>query len=295
MTLRADMVTFGYAADRPVLRGVSAEFAEGTLTAILGSNGAGKSTLLRILLGLLTPITGRVTLDNREIASIPRQQLASRVAYVPQRPEMAFPFSVERVVAMGQYAHRHGSTPAGVKRALERMEISERAHDEFLTLSAGQQQRVALARALAQLDAPVSSPRVLLADEPVSAMDPKHALHAMRVLRDLRSSHTAVVVVLHDLTLASRFCDRAVLMSEEGCVIASGPTSDVLTPRPLREAFSLDFVSIADPASPSNLWLALPDRMEHASLAATTPAERQVLDLRDRDRDQRDRKDPQSP
>lgn len=116
MTLRADMVAFGYAADRPVLRGVSAEFAEGTVTAILGPNGAGKSTLLRILMGLLTPITGRVTLDNREIASIPRQQRASRLAYVPQRPEMAFPFSV---------AHRrHGAVrtsprvhPGRIKRA----------------------------------------------------------------------------------------------------------------------------------------------------------------------------------
>lgn len=263
MPMRAEQLCFAYVPGRPVLREVSVTLSPGTMTAILGPNSAGKSTLLRLLLGLLTPASGRIVLDEREIRLASRQEFAKRVAYVPQRPEVAFSFSVESVVAMGLYAGDRGAHAPIVRRALERMEIAERAADDFATLSAGQQQRVALARALAQLDAPIAASRLLLADEPVSAMDPKYAVHAMRVLGELRSSNTAVAVVLHDLTLAARFCDHAVLLSEAGRVIAAGETANVLTGGALRAAFDLDFASVPDPASSTapTLWLALPDRM----------------------------------
>ncbi len=261
MTLRADHLAFAYVPDRPVLRDVSFALAPGTMTAILGPNGAGKSTLLRLALNLLTPSSGQIYLDERPLRDFSRHALASRVAYVPQRPEVAFDFSVAAVVAMGRYLQDRGATPARVRSALDRMEIADRAHDPFATLSAGQQQRVAIARALAQLDAPASSARLLLADEPVSAMDPRHALHAMRILRGLRADNIAVAIVLHDLTLAARFCDSAILLSDDGRVVRAGPIAQVLAPDTLHTAFRLDFVALPDPASASTLWLPRPDRI----------------------------------
>lgn len=263
MSLRAELLSFAYAPDRAVLREVNASALPGTMTAILGPNGAGKSTLLRLLLGLLSPASGRVLLDDRPLSALPRHELATRLAYVPQRPDVAFSFSVEAVVAMGRYAQDRVASDGSVRRALERMELADRASDPFETLSAGQQQRVALARALAQLDSTSQATRVLLADEPVSAMDPRHAMQAMRVMRELCATETAVVVVLHDLALASRFCDRAILLGEEGRVLAAGPIAEVLQRETLRAAFHLDFACLPDPAphSTSNLWLALPDRM----------------------------------
>jgi iron complex transport system ATP-binding protein len=263
MPIRAEHLAFAYAPDRPVLRDVSFALAPGTMTAILGPNGAGKSTLLRLALNLLTPSSGQIFLDDRPLRDFSRHDLASRIAYVPQRPEIAFAYSVAAVVAMGRYLQDRGVTPARVRSALDRMDIADRADDPFATLSAGQQQRVAIARALAQLDAAHSSPRLLLADEPVSAMDPRHALHAMRVLRELRQDHIAVAVVLHDLTLAARFCDSAILLSDEGRVVRAGPISHVLASDTLLAAFHLDFVAVPDPASSStsNLWLPRPDRI----------------------------------
>lgn len=261
MALRAEKLGFSYATGRHVLRDISFAIEPGTVTGVLGPNGAGKSTLLRLLLGLLRPTTGRILLDDEALETFSRRAFASRIAYVAQRPDVAFDFSVEAVVAMGRYAQNCASGDGATRRALARMEIADRASDAFMTLSAGQQQRVAMARALAQLDSPCTQSRVLLADEPVSAMDPKHALLAMKVMRELAGAGVAVVVVLHDLALAARVCDRAILLGEDGGLIACGATTAVVTRESLARAFGLDFASVADPTSRSGrkLWVPMAD------------------------------------
>jgi iron complex transport system ATP-binding protein len=260
MPLSASAISFAYHPTRPVLRSVSAEIAPGCVTALIGPNGAGKSTLLRLLLGVLRPQSGSVSIDGRNVADLPARQRAARIAYVPQRGSLAFAFSVRQVVRLGRYAADAGASDRAVDAALERMQIETRARDPYGQLSAGQQQRVTLARALAQLDhgavnsntpsdpqpPRTDSTRFLLADEPVSAMDPRHALHAMAVLRELATQGVGVAVVVHDLSLATRFADRAIVLDESGRVAAAGATSVALDPAVLAPVFGVAFRRIAD-------------------------------------------------
>ncbi|HYD02254.1 MAG TPA: ATP-binding cassette domain-containing protein [Phycisphaerales bacterium] len=232
-------------AGREVVRGVSLELPAGTVTAVLGPNGAGKSTLLRLLLGTLTPASGWVRLGAAPLQSVPVWRRASSVAYIGQRSTLAGPMTVRRVVELGRYAV--GASDAAVERGMRRAGVSDLAGAVFDTLSAGQQQRVALARAAAQLDGPGERPlgRTLLADEPVSAMDPRHALEALALLRSLASEGAAVCVVLHDLTLALRFADAALLLDERGAPAAVGRAADVLRPEVLGPAYGVAFEVLA--------------------------------------------------
>ncbi|HZW05750.1 MAG TPA: ATP-binding cassette domain-containing protein [Phycisphaerales bacterium] len=231
----------GAASRREVVRGVSLKLPAGSVTAVLGPNGAGKSTLLRLLLGTLTPAAGVVRLGAAELQSVPVWRRAAAVAYIGQRSTLAGPMTVRRVVELGRYAV--GASDAAVDRAMERAGVGGLAGAVFDTLSAGQQQRVALARAAAQLDGPgdAALAKTLLADEPVSAMDPRHALEALTLLRSLASGGVAVCVVLHDLTLALRFADAALLMDEHGSPVATGPAADVLRPEVLAPAYGVAF------------------------------------------------------
>jgi iron complex transport system ATP-binding protein len=255
------------------LRAVSAEFPAGCVTAVLGPNGAGKSTLLRLLLGLLRPTSGSVSKDGRGLTAFSRHERASTMAYVPQASQVAFAFSVSEVVALGRYAAGHGEDQAAVAASLSRMDIGERAHDLFGELSAGQQQRVTVARALAQLGtgttAPASPParraskeragaaevggtRVLLADEPVSAMDPSHALRTMDLFEELARGGACVVVVLHDLSLVLRYAQRVLVLGADGRVAGAGEMQGTLTPQLLRGVYGVDFRAIADPENPGH-------------------------------------------
>ncbi len=253
MTLDLRQVSFGYSPKSPVLRAVNASFEPARLTAIIGPNGAGKSTLLRLLAALREPTEGSVTLDATALLSIPRAERAARLVYLPQQSTVAFDYTAFEVVAMGLYAHGHASGREPVQIALAEVGLSERADDPFSTLSAGQQQRVTLARALAQLGPNTDAkPRFLLADEPVSAMDPRHAIEAMTLLRSLASSGgsttggVGVVVVLHDLSLALRFADNAILLTSGGTLAAAGPVRDVLTRQHLEPLFGIAFETLLD-------------------------------------------------
>ena len=243
MSLQADSVAFAYRPDRPVLRSVTAEFPAGALTAIVGPNGAGKSTLLRLLAGLGRPGAGRVTLGGRDVCGLSARAAAGRIAYLPQRPTVAFAFTVGQVVRLGRYAVGHDQ--AAVVRALESADAIELMDEPFGQLSVGQQQRVTLARCLAQLDGGPSGdarrPRALLADEPVSAMDPRHALGAMSTLRRVARRGVSVVVVLHDLALAAGWADRAVVLDGHGRVASSGPRDEALDPELLGRVFQTPF------------------------------------------------------
>jgi iron complex transport system ATP-binding protein len=254
--LACEEVTFGYTPSRPVLRAASASFAPGRVTAVVGPNGAGKSTLLRLLAGLREPRSGHVTLDRSSLRTLHARERARRLVFIPQQSSVAFAYAAIDVVRMGTYAT--GSNPSSAAAALARVGLSDRSDEPFAHLSAGQQQRITLARALAQLSLPEptehpapdrpppAASQYLLADEPVSAMDPNHALGALEILRSLASRSVGVVVVLHDLSLVLRYADDVLLLAGRGAVAAAGPCRETLTPASLRALFGIEFESLTD-------------------------------------------------
>ncbi|MCL4741420.1 MAG: ABC transporter ATP-binding protein [Phycisphaerales bacterium] len=248
MALAAEGVSFAYRRGRPVLRDLSLRFEPGTITAIVGPNGAGKTTLLRLLLGLREPDAGRVTLDTRDVGSLSARDRAARMAYVPQRSRMAFAFTVRETVRHARFATPGDGVETAVRTALLEVGVEALADEPFERLSAGQQQRVLIARAMAQLSVPCAqgATRVLLADEPLSALDPKHALEAAGLIRSLvaRGPSLAAVVVLHDLTAALRFADRAAVLDASGRLAALGPSRDTLTPDILAGVFGVPFARV---------------------------------------------------
>jgi iron complex transport system ATP-binding protein len=259
--LSCDNLCFGYGRGPAVLNGVSLSLAPGRVCALVGPNGSGKSTLLRVLAGLAAPRGGSVTLAGRGVRAWSAGERAGRLALVPQRPEVAFGYTVAEVVRFGLVARGGGVDAAGaVRRSLDRVGLSGRASDRFEHLSVGQQQRAALARAVAQLDGEQGNGgepggSVLLADEPVSAMDPRHAIESLSLLRSLAGGGHAVLVVLHDLNHALRFSDDAVVLGEGGRVAASGAAGSVLTPGVLEPVFGVGFESVTGPGTGAGLLI----------------------------------------
>lgn len=220
---------------RQVLRGVSFTVEEGEFVGLIGPNGAGKTTLLRAILGL-SPSQGSVQIGGHERLK-PREQ-AKIVSYLPQEREIAWPVTVERVVALGRAPHlpgfalTGGEDQAAIQAAMARMEIESFAQRPATELSGGEQARVLIARALAQ-EAPL-----LLADEPAAGLDPAHQIALMKIFANLARDGSGVVACLHDLGLAARFCTRLIIL-EAGTIVADGPPRAVLTPERLRDTYGV--------------------------------------------------------
>lgn len=250
VALAARDLAFGYKRERaPVLAGVSITAETGLRTALIGPNGSGKSTLLRLLGGLLTPSAGAVELDGTPIAAIPSAERARRVAYLPQFPTLAFPYPVGAYVRFGRYARGRHGLEAKADRAIASVGLHDRRDDPVGELSVGQRQRASIARALCQLDDEPSPgvTRVLLADEPTAALDPRHDLEARALFDRLAREGIAVVAALHDLAAAAAF-DRVLLLGEGGIPVASGTPHDVLAEGPLRSAFGVVFEPLRSPS-----------------------------------------------
>ena len=218
---------------RVVLHGITAEAQPGCLTAVLGPNGSGKTTLLRAMSGLQRISQGQVTLEGRDVGSMRSRDRASRVGVVPQRFRADVPFSVSEIVAMGTTDRK------AIAKALEACSLGPHAAQAFPSLSVGQQQRVVIARALAQ----VQPPGGLLLDEPLAALDLKHALSVLELLRERAGRGDRVILSLHDLGVASACCDQAWLL-DEGRLVQAGSPDEVLNEDQLRRVFSADFERI---------------------------------------------------
>lgn len=231
---------------RAVLQEVDFAAPVGAVCGVVGPNGAGKTTLLRALARLAPAAAGRLALDGEPYALIARPDFARRVAYLPQGARAEWPVTVLRLVALGRLPHlgpwqRPGPRDAeAVSRALEAADVAALAERPAGELSQGEWARVLIARALAV------EPRCLLADEPVAWLDPSHQLEVMALLRGLARSGASVVVVLHDLALAARFCDRLTLM-REGRVLAEGAPEAVLDEANLAHAFGVRAIRGQDP------------------------------------------------
>jgi iron complex transport system ATP-binding protein len=245
---------------RLVLEGVSLSAASGEVLGIVGPNGAGKSTLLRTMAGLLAPAEGTVELDGQDLRRWDRMAIARRIAYLPQHPECHWAMAAERVVALGRLPHitpwqrPQAEDRRAVQAAMAATDVTHLAHLRAGALSGGEHARVMLARALA------SEPALLLADEPVADLDPYHGLDVMDHLAGLARAGRAVVVVLHDLTLAARYCDRLALL-DRGRVVAEGPADPTLSPENLAGVYRIAALRGRHEGKPYLLpWTRLPER-----------------------------------
>lgn len=219
-----------------VVRDLSLELRGGELVGLIGPNGAGKTSLLRALCALDPLAAGRIAYDGRTPAEIGRAAFGRTLAYLPQNVRIHWPMSVEHVIALGRLPHGAATVDDAARRAMAAADVTHLAARSTGTLSGGERARVLLARALA-VEAPV-----LLADEPVAALDPYHQLQVMELLRARAQAGACVVAVLHDLTLAARFCDRLVLM-HRGALAALGTPAQVLAPGPVGAAYRVSVES----------------------------------------------------
>lgn len=221
-----------------VLKGVSVTIRTGVLTGILGCNGAGKSTLVRALLGYLPLAGGQVMLGGRPHWTYSDSERARRVGYLAQGHAIHWPLPVEQVVELGRLPHRYSwkalaaSDRRAIAKALQQAGVEHLRGRTVGTLSGGERARVLLARALA------GEPSILLADEPLAGLDPAYQLRILALLRALTGQGLAVALVMHDLSLAARFCDRLVLL-HHSTVLADETPEDVLTDANLVSAFGI--------------------------------------------------------
>lgn len=223
---------------KPVLKGLSFDIAAGEFVGLIGPNGAGKSTLLRTVLGFV-PYQGNVAIAGHDAAAMSAKKRARHAAYLPQERDIAWPVSVETVVALGRLTHRPAFAAPDrtdrqiVERAMRRMEIHGFRDRPATELSGGEKARVLIARALAQ-NAPL-----LLADEPAAGLDPSHQITLMKTFSALAGEGHAVVASMHDLGLAARWCSRLILI-DKGVIVADGPPRAVLTADRLRSVYDID-------------------------------------------------------
>jgi iron complex transport system ATP-binding protein len=223
---------------RRALSGIELSLEPGRLTVIVGPNGAGKTTLLKALAGLIEPSEGKVTLDGKPVTHLRAAERARLIAYLPQSGSIAWPIPVADVAALGRLPHGEkpdALPPSGreaVAAAIRSVGLQGFETRPATELSGGERARVLLARALAT-QAPV-----LLADEPVAALDPRHQLIVLDVLKTQAHAGHTVAVIMHDLTLAARFADRIVLL-DQGHVAASGNPEAVLTQAQLAASFGI--------------------------------------------------------
>ena len=223
---------------RLIVDGVDCTVAAGTFSALIGPNGAGKSTLLRVLAGVDRPEAGTVRFGPDNLFALSRRQRARLVGFVEQDSGTELSLSVREVVALGRIPHQGffgdatAEDHAVIESALDAADVRALAERDVTTLSGGERQRVLLARALAQ------QPRLLVLDEPSNHLDIAAQLAVLGLLRSLASSGVTVLAALHDLNLASAYCDHVIVL-RNGVVFAAGPTAEIITPRLVRAVYGV--------------------------------------------------------
>lgn len=231
---------------RTVLSGVSAAFEPGSITVVLGPNGAGKSSLLTVLAGLMAAESGEVRLAGERLSSLPSRDRARTIGYLPQGAEVHWNLKVRDVVALGRQPHigpfagPAEADEAAIAAAMLAADLGELAEQPILELSGGERARALLARVLA------GEPEVLLADEPLANLDPRHQMQALALFRAEAAKGRTVVLVLHDLHAAARCADRLLLLGN-GRLLGAGSPQDVLTPALLFEAYGVEMIVRHDP------------------------------------------------
>lgn len=230
---------------RSILDQVSFDVQPGEVVGLIGANGTGKSTALKAVLDIVSPDTGRISVNDQDVRMLPPAERARLLAYVPQGAPVHWPLTVERLVGLGRIPHLNPwqdlteDDQAAIDAALKATDSERFRHRLVTTLSGGERSRVLLARTMA-----VGAP-YMLADEPTASLDPLHQLQVMDIMRAEAANGVGVLVVLHDLSFALRYCDRLVLIHDGG-VLAGGKPDQVLTDANLETAFGVQVARWSD-------------------------------------------------
>lgn len=230
------------AQGRNLLEHIRATVRPGAFTALMGSNGAGKSTLLRIISGELKPSQGSITWDGTLLQEWDIRKLARHRAVLRQQYSVQMPFSVYDIISMGRYPHCGNKLTAQCKSVIEKVAaytgVDTFLKRNYLTLSGGEQQRVQLARVLAQVWDTPADQRLILLDEPVSALDIHYQHQLLSLVRSLTGANFTVVAVLHDLNLAMQYADD-VLLLKQGKVVHFAGKEEALSSQHILETFGV--------------------------------------------------------
>lgn len=224
-----------------ILKNVDVEVRAGELVGLIGPNGAGKSTLLRLLTQVEQAASGDVFLNDKNIKSVSAENKAQLIGYLVQGARAYWPFAVEKIVELGRLPWQRWWQDSSiddkqkVERAMTLTETLAYRNRVVTTLSGGEQTLVMLARIFA------AEPQLIFADEPVAALDPYHQLHVMEILREHARGEKSAVVVLHDLSLAARFCDRLYLLNH-GELYCHGTPQQVLTDENIASVYGVKSV-----------------------------------------------------
>jgi iron complex transport system ATP-binding protein len=218
----------------------------GEFVGVIGPNGSGKSTLLKLLGGVLTTGPGKFFFREKDYKDYHRKQMARSITWIPQDHSMAFPFKVSEIVLMGRHPYLSAFTFEGdedieiARNAMERTQVLQFAQRGFNEISGGEKQRVVIAGAITQ------EPEVMILDEPTSALDIKYQIQILNILQQLnKDEQVTVVLAMHDLHLASKFCDRLVLL-DQGKIFQDGRPEDVLKKENIEEVYGVKVHLIKD-------------------------------------------------
>ena len=243
MNLTLENVIYRYETGNEVLNGIDLTLSDGEILCLLGPNGSGKTTLFKLILGLMPPSGGRVTLNGRDVTAYPRRELGKILGYVPQNHIPAFPYSVLDMVVMGRNAHlENGRAPKQkdydiARGALEDMGIESLAEKNYIRISGGERQLVLIARALAQ------QAKILILDEPTGNLDFGNQVRVLRQIRRLAKTGIAVLMSSHFPGDAFQNASRAALL-KDGKIRESGAPEEVITEKNLKALYGVD-VSVA--------------------------------------------------
>jgi len=243
--LQVQDINFSYDQET-VLRSISINIKSQEFVGVIGPNGSGKSTLLKLLGSVLKPDSGQIFFKERNYINYQRKQLAQSITWVPQEHPMVFPFKVSEIVLMGRHPYLSAFTFEGendieiARSAMKQTQTLQFAERGFNEISGGEKQRVVIAGAIAQ------EPELMILDEPTSALDIKYQIQILSILKRLNESKkTTVILAMHDLHLASKFCTRLILL-EEGKIFKDGKTEEVLQKEHIEKVYGVKVHLIHD-------------------------------------------------
>lgn len=233
-----DSVRFSYSS-RPILNDISLSICDGEVACLLGPNGSGKTTLLKLMLGLLTPVSGNIQFSGKALQSIPQKLLARELAYVPQLHREAFTYAVEDVVLMGRlpwhsfFSAYNAADLVETEKAMSRLGIEHLRHRAYTEISGGERQLTLIARALAQ------GAKVFIMDEPVNGLDYGNQIRLLTRIQKLATEGYTFIITTHFPDHALHTADRTILL-KEGRIVADGSPQQTITSRTIQELYAVD-------------------------------------------------------